>query len=68
MTSPTRSEKAINDPAPIAIHTQTDIWQPVGFVNSVVVDFQGNPESLASGISAASLDRGGQRRAIPAGG
>jgi hypothetical protein len=29
--------------------------KPVGFVNSVVADFQGNPESLASGISAASL-------------
>jgi glycosyltransferase involved in cell wall biosynthesis len=39
----------------------------VVFVNSVVADFQGNPESLASGISAASLDRGGQPRAIPAG-
>jgi hypothetical protein len=28
MTSPTRSEKAINETAPIAIHTHTDISQP----------------------------------------
>jgi DNA replication protein DnaC len=27
----------------------------VGFVNSVVADFQGNPEPAASGISAATL-------------
>jgi len=25
VTNPTRSEKAINEPAPIAIHTHTDI-------------------------------------------
>lgn len=29
MASPTSSEKAINETAPIAIHTQTDIWHPL---------------------------------------
>jgi transposase InsO family protein len=28
--------------------------RPVGFVNSVVADFQEDPEALASGISAAT--------------
>src|SRR6266545_3404338 len=41
--------------------------RPVGFVNSVVADFQGNPEPVASGISAATLHGGGQRRATRAG-
>jgi hypothetical protein len=31
----------------------------VGFVNSVVADFQGNPEPVASRISAATLHSGG---------
>jgi len=36
---------------------------PVGFVNSVVTDFQGNPDSVTSGTSAATSHRGGYRRA-----
>jgi Integrase core domain len=41
--------------------------QLVGFVNSVPLDLQGNPEPQASGISAATWQSGGQRRAIRAG-
>jgi len=39
----------------------------VGFVNSVVADFQGNPEPVVSGLSDATLHGGGQRRATRAG-
>jgi hypothetical protein len=36
----------------------------VGFVNSVVLDLQGKSAPVASGISAATWQSGGQRRAV----
>jgi hypothetical protein len=36
----------------------------VGFVNSAVADFQGNPEPVASGVSARQLAWGGQKERL----
>jgi RNA-directed DNA polymerase len=40
---------------------------PVGFANSVVADFQGNPEPVALGIRPATRHSGGQKGASRAG-
>jgi len=37
------------------VDEELQLAQPVGFIDSVVRDFQGNPEPVASGISAATL-------------
>jgi hypothetical protein len=52
---------------PLAFPPLQEIEVRVGFVNSVVADFQGNPEPVASAISAATLYSCGQRRATQAG-